>query len=221
MMARCLKNEAEGRKVFYGAMILEGLVALIWAAAAMAHFGGQEGLAAAGAAPVVVNKVSFDLMGSIGGVLAVLGVVACPITSGDTAFRSARLTIADAFKIDQKSMSNRLMIAIPLFAAGVVLCFVDFNVLWRYFAWSNQTLATFALWAGAAYLVVHGKNYWIALIPAVFMTAVVVSFICNAGIGFGLSYEVSVSVGVIAAVLSFIWFFWAHVNKKPAVDTVA
>jgi carbon starvation protein CstA len=221
MMARCIKNETEGRRVFYGAMILEGLIALIWAAAAMAHFGGQEGLAAAGAAPVVVNKVSFDLMGSIGGVLAVLGVVACPITSGDTAFRSARLTIADAFKIEQKSMSKRLMIAVPLFAVGVVLCFVDFNILWRYFAWSNQTLATFALWAGAAYLVVHGKNYWIALIPAVFMTSVVVSFICNAGIGFGLPYEISIAVGVISAVLSLVWFFWAHVNRKPATDPVA
>ncbi|GHU37187.1 carbon starvation protein CstA [Betaproteobacteria bacterium] len=220
MMARCIRNETEGRKVFYGAMILEGLVALIWAAAAMAHFGGQEGLAAAGAAPVVVNKVSFGLMGTIGGVLAVLGVVACPITSGDTAFRSARLTIADAFKIEQKSMRNRLMIALPLFAVGAVLCFVDFGILWRYFAWSNQTLATFALWAGAAYLVVHGKNYWLALIPAVFMTAVVVSFICNAGIGFGLPYEISIAVGLIAAVLSFVWFIWAHV-KKPAADPVA
>ncbi|MDR3221907.1 MAG: carbon starvation protein A [Candidatus Accumulibacter sp.] len=221
MMARCVKNEAEGRKVFYGAMILEGIVALIWAAAAMAHFGGQEGLAAAGAAPVVVNKVSFGLLGTVGGILAVLGVVACPITSGDTAFRSARLTIADALKFDQKPMGNRLMIALPLFAVGIALCFIDFGILWRYFAWSNQTLATFALWAGAAYLVRHGKNYWIALVPAVFMTAVVVSFICNAGIGFGLELNTAIVIGVVAAVLSFVWFFWAHVNKAASPNPAA
>ncbi|MDR3298848.1 MAG: carbon starvation protein A [Candidatus Accumulibacter sp.] len=213
MMARCLKNEGEGRKVFYGAMILEGLVAMIWAAAAMAHFGGQEGLAAAGAAPVVVNKVALGLMGAIGGALAVLGVVACPITSGDTAFRSARLMIADMLRFDQKPFRNRLLIAVPLFAVGVALCFMDFDILWRYFAWANQTLATFALWAGAAYLAKYGRNYWIALIPAVFMTSVVVSFICIVGIGFGLPYSIGIALGFIAAVLGFAWFFWAHVNR--------
>ncbi|MDR3298849.1 MAG: carbon starvation protein A [Candidatus Accumulibacter sp.] len=221
MMARCVKSEIDGRKVFYGAMILEGFVALIWAAAAMAHFGGQEGLAAAGPGPVVVNKVSLGLMGSFGGILAILGVVACPITSGDTAFRSARLTLADWFKIEQKPMRNRLLIAIPLFAIGVVLCFVDFGIIWRYFGWANQTLATFALWAGAAYLVLHNKNYWPALIPAVFMTCVVVSYICIAGIGFGLPYTVGIAVGVVVAALSFVWFFWAHVNKASATNPVA
>ncbi|MDR0746783.1 MAG: carbon starvation protein A [Helicobacteraceae bacterium] len=191
LMARCIKNETDGRKVFYGAMILEGIVAMIWAAAAMGHFGSQEGLAAAGSAATVVANVSVDLMGVVGGALAVLGVVACPITSGDTAFRSARLTIADALRFDQKPVKNRFIVALPLFAIGIALVFWsqisadNFAVVWRYFAWSNQTLATIALWAISAYLAKTDKNYWIALIPAAFMTVVVTSYIVTAGEGFG------------------------------------
>ncbi|MDR1863028.1 MAG: carbon starvation protein A [Treponema sp.] len=212
LMARCIKSEKNGRSVFYGAMIIEGVVAMIWAAAAMAHFGGQEGLAAAGAAAVVVKKVSIDLMGPIGGALAVLGVVACPITSGDTAFRSARLAIADIGKYDQKPMKNRFVIAIPLFAVGVLLVLfaiastANFNIIWRYFAWSNQTLATVALWAAAAYLAKTGKFYWIALLPATFMTVVVTSYIIVAPEGFRAPYSVGIIIGLVVAVVLFFLF---------------
>ncbi|MDR1423945.1 MAG: carbon starvation protein A [Azoarcus sp.] len=218
IMARCLRTEKEGRRVFYGAMIAEGVVALIWAAAAMAHFGGQEGLAAAGAPAVVVKTVSLDLMGAVGGVLAILGVVACPITSGDTAFRSARLTLSDWLGFDQAPFRNRLTVAVPLFVLGVALCFIDFQIIWRYFAWSNQTLATVALWAGAAYLAKYGKNYWIALVPAAFMTAVVTSYILCAKEGLGLPYEGSLAVGVVTAFALFVWFLYAWRSVKASVD---
>ena len=187
MMARCLGNEKQGRRVFYGAMISEGIVALIWAAAAMSFFGGTPGLGEAlgqGGAAVVVNRISNSVLGKVGGALAILGVVACPITSGDTAFRSARLTIADAIGYKQGPILNRFVIAIPLFVVGVALCFIDFNILWRYFSWSNQTLATIALWAATKYLANNGKNYKIALIPAMFMTVVVTSYIIIAPEGF-------------------------------------
>lgn len=187
MMARCLGNEKQGRRVFYGAMISEGIVALIWAAAAMSFFGGTPGLGEAlgqGGAAVVVNRISNSVLGKVGGALAILGVVACPITSGDTAFRSARLTIADAIGYKQGPILNRFVIAIPLFVVGVALCFIDFNVLWRYFSWSNQTLATIALWAATKYLATNGKNYKIALIPAMYMTVVVTSYIIIAPEGF-------------------------------------
>jgi carbon starvation protein CstA len=223
LMARCLKNESEGRRVFYGAMILEGIVAMIWAAVAMAHFGGQEGLAAAGSAAVIVKKSSVDLMGVFGGALAVLGVVACPITSGDTAFRSTRLTIADALKIDQKPIKNRFVISIPLFIVGILLVLfmnastANFNIIWRYFSWSNQTLATIALWAASAYLAKTGKNYWITLIPATFMTAVVTSYFFGANECLGpaitaatgnanTTYSIAITVGIALAVVLFALF---------------
>lgn len=221
IMARCLRTEREGRRVFYGAMIAEGVVALIWAAAAMAHFGGQEGLAAAGAPAVVVKTISLDLMGAVGGLLAILGVVACPITSGDTAFRSARLTISDWIGFNQAPFRNRLTVAVPLIALGVALCFIDFQIIWRYFAWSNQTLATVALWAGAAYLAKYGKNYWIALIPAAFMTAVVTSYILCAKEGLGLPYEAGLAVGIVAAFALFAWFLYAWRSVKVSVDAAA
>ncbi len=213
IMARCMKNEKEGRRIFYGAMIAEGVIALIWAAAAMSFYGGTAGLAAAGTAAVVVNEISTTLMGTAGGVLAVLGVVAAPITSGDTAFRSARLAIADAFKIKQESVNSRFMIAIPLFAVGLALCFIDFTIIWRYFAWSNQTLATIVLWTSAVYLVVNKRNHWIATIPATFMTAVITSYILVAGEGLGLSESIGIPVGIACAVLSIAVFLY----KKPSM----
>ncbi|MCI6151945.1 carbon starvation CstA family protein [Fusobacterium perfoetens] len=209
MMARCLGNENQGRKVFYGAMIAEGIVALIWAAAAMSFFGGTEGLGVAlskGGAAVVVNKISGTVLGKVGGALALLGVVACPITSGDTAFRSARLTIADAINYKQGPIINRFVVAIPLFVIGVALCFIDFNILWRYFSWSNQTLATIALWAGAAYLAKKGKFFWMAAIPATFMTVVVTSYILIAPEGFRMSESIGNTVGLIVAAVSIIAF---------------
>ena len=185
MMARCIQTEKDSRKAFYGAMITEGYIALIWAAAAMTFFGGYQGLADAGAAPVVVNAISTGLMGTVGAVLAVLGVVALPITSGDTAFRALRLTVADFFNISQDNIAERFKIAIPAFICAFVLLFIDFNIIWRYFGWSNQTLATFALWTGAAWLKKHGKSPLVALLPAMFMTVVVTTYILVAPEGFG------------------------------------
>ncbi|HSN65139.1 MAG TPA: carbon starvation CstA family protein, partial [Fusibacter sp.] len=187
IMARCLKNEKEGRRVFYGSMIAEGVIALIWAAAAMSFYGSTEALAAAGSPAVVVNDISTTMLGVFGGILAVLGVVAAPITSGDTAFRSARLVIADAFKIKQEKLMSRFLIAIPLFAVGISLTFIDFTIIWRYFAWSNQTLATIVLWTSATYLYKNSKPHWIASLPAAFMTAVVTTYIIVAPEGLKLS----------------------------------
>lgn len=217
IMARCIRNEGEGRRVFYGAMIAEGLVALIWAAASMTFFGGTQGLAEAGEAAVVVNTISTSLLGTVGGILALLGVVACPITSGDTAFRSARLTIADALHIKQNPIKNRFIIAIPLFAVGVALCFIDFTIIWRYFAWSNQTLAMIALWASAVYLVKNNKFHWIATLPAVFMTAVTTTYILVAPEGFSLPDSIGYPVGIIAAVIAFGVFIGKCVLGKPSV----
>lgn len=206
MMARCVTNEKYGRRVFYGTMIAEGIIALIWAAAAMTFFGGTEALQAAGAPAVVVNTISRELMGPIGGVLAMLGVIACPITSGDTAFRSARLTIADTFGVTQKPIAKRLLLAAPLFAIGYSLTLIDFQIIWRYFAWSNQTLAMMVLWASAAYLSVNNKLHWIATIPATFMTAVSVTYILQAPEGFKLATSISYPVGVTVALALLVGF---------------
>ena len=218
MMARCLRNEKEGRRVFYGSMIAEGIVALVWAAAAMSFFGGVEALAQAGPAGVVVTKISNSLLGRVGGVLAILGVVACPITSGDTAFRSARMAIADALNYKQGPVKNRFVVALPLFAVGVALCFIDFQIIWRYFAWSNQTLATVALWASAKYLANLNKNHWIAAIPALFMTFIVSSYIIVAKEGLNLPATVGYTVGAVAVVVSFVMYIRSLKVKQPATN---
>ena len=215
LMARCMRTEKEGRRVFYGAMIAEGVIALVWAAAAMSFFGGTEGLAQAGTPGVIVSTISNSILGKVGGALAILGVVACPITSGDTAFRSARLTIADALKYKQGPIINRFMVAIPLFVVGVALCFIDFTIIWRYFAWSNQALATIALWAGAAYLAREGKNHWIASLPGTFMTAVITTYILVAPEGLRLPESVGYPAGVVAAVLAIGLFFKTKWVGKP------
>jgi len=206
IMARCLKNEKQGRRVFYGAMIAEGMIALIWAAAAMSFFGSVEALKEAGSAAVVVNTISSSLLGPVGGVLAVLGVVAAPITSGDTAFRSARLAIADAIGLKQDAFANRFKVAIPLFAIGLALCFIDFSIIWRYFAWSNQTLATIMLWASAAFLVKEGRFHWIATVPATFMTAVITSYILVAPEGLRLPESFGIPAGIAVAVAAIAFF---------------
>mgnify|MGYP005894972815 CR=1 FL=1 len=202
MMARCLKNERLARPVFYGAMVAEGIVALIWAAAAITFTGGYEGvnayMADGGSPSTLVNDISVSWLGAVGGILAVLGVVAAPITTGDTALRSARLIVADIFKIDQKPIAKRLMITIPIFLCAFGLLLIDFNVLWRYFAWVNQTLAAFTLWGCAVYLSRHGRQYVICMIPAMFMTAVVVCYLFYAPRpeGFGLGIR---TAGIAAA----------------------
>lgn len=212
LMARCITNEKQGRGVFYGAMITEGIVALIWAAIGMAFYGGVGPLnevmvANKGNAAFVVNEISNSLLGKVGGALALLGVVAAPITSGDTAFRSARLIVADFLNFKQGPIKNRLIISIPLFAVGYLLTLVDFAVIWRYFAWSNQTLAMIVLWAITVYLAQEKKFYWITLIPALFMTTVITSYLMFATEGFGLPYMISLSVGLIAALGAAILFF--------------
>ncbi|ANU63961.1 carbon starvation protein A [Muribaculum intestinale] len=181
MMARCVGNEKECRMVFYGAMISESVIALIWAAVAMAFFGGAGSLsrimAENGNNPAwAVDVTSRGTLGAIGSVLAMLGVVAAPITSGDTAFRSARLMIADIFNIDQRPLVRRFMICLPLFAVGFGITLVDFGVLWRYFAWANQTLGTIVLWSIVVWLASRGRNYVVAMVPAVCMTYVITSF---------------------------------------------
>jgi len=189
LMARCMTNEKQGRNIFYGTMIAEGIVAMIWAAAAMTFFGGIRELGETMSQPGhnaawVVNEICNSLLGKIGGLLAVFGVVAAPITSGDTAFRSARLTIADSLNFSQKSIGKRLLITLPLFAVGFLLTQVNFAIIWRYFGWANQTLATVVLWTAAMYMVHKGRSHWFISLPATFMTAVITTYILIAPEGF-------------------------------------
>ncbi|MBR4822157.1 MAG: carbon starvation protein A [Bacteroidales bacterium] len=222
LMARCLKNEKLGRPVFYGSMITEGLVALIWAAVSSYFFfdGGaaEVGSDLSAAAPAVVTKVSQSWLGILGGILAVLGVVAAPITSGDTAFRSARLIIADFVNVDQKPVRNRLLIGIPIFVAASALLWFNvantdgFNIIWRYFGWANQTLATFALWTATVYLVRNKKGAWylLTLLPAAFMSAVCLTFICIDKTGFHLPASISPWLGLGTFLTSLALFFLWH-----------
>ena len=189
LMARCLKNEKYARPVFYGSMVAEGIVAIIWATAAMAYFGGPEGLNAAATEGVMVNGVltkvtpaiAVDIicrswLGKVGAVIAVIGVIVCPITSGDTAFRSLRLTVADFLKSDQKPVLKRFAICIPIFALAFFCCKMDFSTVWNYVGIGNQLLATIVLWTSAAYLVSCGKPHWMCSLPAAFLTFVCASY---------------------------------------------
>jgi len=231
IVARCLKNETEGRLTFYGGMVGEGIVAMIWAAVTLGAF-QVAGIETGVAAPAIVTQSAIGYLGVVGGTLAVIGVILFPITSGDTAFRSARLIIADTFKFDQKVWKNRLMVAIPLFAVAIPLVIfartnvANFNIIWRYFAWSNQTLATIGLWAACAYLAKVGKPYWITLIPATFMTAVVTAYFFTATETIGplmtgitgnpeTTYLIGVIVGVsLAVVLCALFVKLIGIDKK-------
>lgn len=222
MMARCMKSEKYGRPVFYGAMITEGIVALIWAAAATCFY-RENGMGENNAA-VIVDVITKNWLGAVGGVLAILGVIAAPITSGDTAFRSARLIVADFMKMEQKSVRRRLYICIPMFLAAIGLLLYSlqdaagFDRIWRYFAWSNQTLSVFTLWAITVYLVSTGKNYWITLLPALFMTGVCSTYLCIAPEGFGLSRVVAYGIGAACVIVAIVWFaYWKmKCSDKPA-----
>ncbi len=229
IMARCMKDEKLGRPIFYGAMITEGLVALIWAAVASYFFFGggaaEVGSELSASAPEVVTDVSRSWLGIAGGVLAILGVVAAPITSGDTAFRSARLIIADALHADQKNRTARLAIAIPLFVVACVMLWFNvndengFNNIWRYFGWANQSLATIILWTVAVYLR-HKRPrlfYLTALIPACLMTVVVVSYICMEKIGFNIPYGISTIIGAVVAV-SLVVVFYCTPHRKFDIE---
>ncbi len=220
MMARCLKKEKDGRKVFYGAMIAESVIALVWAAAGVAFYGATGGLQNAlselGQSGVVYD-ISVSLLGIVGGALAIVGVVVCPISSGDTAFRSARLTIADWFKIDQSNMKKRLAITIPLLAVGAILTQLDFDVVWRYFSWSNQTLAMITLWAAAMYLVYNADNRWYSLVcavPATFMSGVSCTYILMAEEGFRISQSIAYPIGIVFALACAALFAVKAVSKK-------
>lgn len=219
MMARCLQNEKHGRMVFYGAMVSEGVVALIWAAAAIAFTGGYDKLAGYMAsngadAGILVHEVCVKWLGTFGGILAVLGVIAAPVTTGDTAMRSLRLIIADAFGLDQRKFVKRLLVALPIIAVTYMLLNINFDVLWRYFAWCNQTLSIFTLWACSVYLARFRKAYVITMIPAMFMTALCVTFIFYAPLGsytpgIGLPIGVSEIIGLIAMlVCTFLFMRW-------------
>jgi len=204
LMARCIQNEKLGRRVFYGAMVAEGIVALIWAAAASSFFGSIEGLQefVAQLAPtankpaVVVDHIAKSWLGQLGGILALLGVVAAPLSTGDTALRAARLMSAEFLKLNQKSIRNRLIISIPIFIITFILLQINFDVIWRYFAWWNQTLSVFTLWAITVYLAKRKKFYGISLLPAMFMTSVTVTYILMAPEGFKLPALFSYITGI-------------------------
>ncbi len=222
LMARCVNNERECRSVFYGAMISESIIALIWAAISMAFFYDQGGVSAAlaehgNSAAWAVNEISNTTLGLVGGILAILGVVAAPITSGDTAFRSARLIIADVFHIEQRTKWKRLVICVPLFAAGVTLTFVNFDVVWRYFAWTNQALASVVLWCIVVYLNLNRRNIWVALIPAIFMTYICSSFVFVSGqfVGMG-STPLAYILGAVVTVFISGFMVWRLVRDRKS-----
>ena len=210
LMARCVTSETQTRPIFFGAMITESIIALIWAAIAMAFFGGTEALndfmlANNSNAGSVVSIISKTTLGRLGSILTILGVVVAPITSGDTAFRSARLIIADMLGFDQRSIYKRLAVSAPLFAIGIFIAFIDFDVIWRYFAWSNQTLSVFTLWMITAWLMRKGSSFYIlALIPAIFMTYVCSSFVfvSTQFIGLGATTAAYVYGAAVTAIFS-------------------
>lgn len=222
LMARCIKSEGDCRSVFYGAMITESIIALIWAAIAMAFFHGPDKLAVAlaehgNSAAWVVNTISTSTLGIVGGILAVLGVVAAPITSGDTAFRSARLIVADSLHIEQRSIPKRLMICIPIFAIGLVLNFIDFDVVWRYFSWTNQALATVVLWTIVVYHRREGYNMWVALLPAIFMTYICSSFVFISDQFFGMENRTAAYILGGVATVALTIAMWVKIkNTKPS-----
>ncbi len=220
LMARCIKNEQMGRRIFYGAMVAEGVVALIWAAVGMAFWGGIHQLNEVMAlhqenAAWAVNEISVALLGKFGAILALIGVVAAPITSADTAFRSARLIIADFLKINQKPLKNRLIVSIPVFIAGFILSQSDFGIIWRYMAWSNQTVAMIVLWAIAVYLASEKKRYMIALIPAIFMTAVCTAYIIMSPEGLNIQGHIPLYIsGFMTGTLFIIFLRYVMRSEK-------
>lgn len=222
IISRTVKKESEGRYVFYGMMIAEAVIAMIWAAAAMSLLDGQtlNEMINSGTPSAVVNEVSLTLLGAIGGTIAVLGAIVLPITSGDTAFRAARSIIADYIKMDQQKVFKRLIIALPLFAVSAILTQIDFNILWRYFSWANQATAAIALWIATMYLYVKGKNYIVSLIPGIFITYMVFVYILSEKIGFNLDLKLSFIVGIPLTIILIIAFFKkAKSNVENKIET--
>ena len=224
MMAKCITSEKCGRKVFYGAMMIESVIALIWAAAGVAFYGStqmlQQALTASGQSGVVY-EISKEMLGNAGGILAIVGVVVCPITSGDTAFRSARLILAEWTKLDQKKIGYRLLITLPLLGISAVLTQLDFNILWRYFSWSNQTLAMISLWVATSYILRNNKKRIASLltaIPATFMSAVSVTYILVANEGFKLSTGIGYPIGISAALALFVIYAVIAVRNRKTLN---
>ncbi|CDD56718.1 putative uncharacterized protein [Bacteroides pectinophilus CAG:437] len=220
LMARCMKSEKQGHFVFYGAMVAEGVIALIWAAAGCAIYevsgGLSTGLSAvlASGQSAAIYDVCIKTMGSVGVALAMIGVIVCPITSGDTAFRSARLVLADWFKIDQNKFSKRLILCVPLLAVGAFVGHLDYSIVWRYFSWTNQTLAMIVLWTASMYLFREKKNYWITAVPATFMSAVSMTYFFCAPECLHLSTTIAYPVGLLLAAL-FLGIFIYATKKQP------
>ena len=223
MVSKCIMTEKVGRKVFYGAMISESVIALVWAAGGMAFYGNtgllSQSLTSLGQSGVVYD-ISTGMLGMVGGILAIVGVIACPITSGDTAFRSARLILSEMTGLDQKYIKNRLIITLPLLGAGALLTQLDFNVLWRYFSWSNQTLAMISLWVATAYILKNAKarRYsFLTALPASFMTAVSSTYILMAKEGLKLSKSIAYPVGIVAAVALFAVYLVRYCRKTEEI----
>ena len=231
MIAKCIKSEKEGRKIFYGAMISESVIALVWAAACVAFYGTTQLLsdALANGASNVVYEISTGVLGVFGGVLAVAGVIVCPITSGDTAFRSARLILAETFHLNQKKIKNRLLITIPLLVVGGLLTWFaivndnGFQIIWRYFSWSNQTLAMIALWVATAYLLKKGKYRFGSLLtafPAAFMSAVSLTYIMMAQEGFRLTQTISYISGASFAAVLFVIYLVFLIRRQKTLKPI-
>ena len=236
MIAKCIKSEKDGRQVFYGAMVAEGIIALIWAAAAMAYFkvntaDGWDALNVVGGSSSSVNTIAKGVLGPVGTILAIVGVVICPITSGDTALRSCRLIVAEIFKLDQKKIINRIILTLPLFACVIGISiwnFLDsnnFNILWRWFAWSNQVLAAISLWVSTGYLYTTAKNKWLSLftaIPAMFMTSVVSIYIFaepQLALGRFIPYWIACLVGGVITLLIAGFYIFKLLTKKQSTDS--
>lgn len=221
IISRTIDNERDGRKIFYGMMILEAVIAMIWAAAAMSLVNGEElsVLLANGGPAAVVNKIAVVFLGTVGGTIAVLGVIVLPITSGDTSFRAARMIIADYLNIDQKALKNRFMVAIPLFVISYILTNMDFQLLWRYFSWANQVTAAIALWIGAVYLYQKKTHYMIAVVPAFFITSVIFSYLFyDPTIGFGMAVATSNWIGIILTAIVTALFFVSMKKRKEIIE---
>ena len=217
IISRTVENEEEGRWVFYGAMVAEGIIAMLWAAAAMALFDGQtlSQIISQGTASAAVSEITMTLLGTVGGTIAVLGVIVLPITSGDTAFRSLRMVIADYIGLAQRKLRSRFVITIPIFAISIALMFIDFNILWRYFTWANQVTAVIALFVSTAYLFLKDRNYLVTLIPGSLMLYLVILYLLTEPIGFNLAMTSSyyLSAG-LTAVLLFIFYYTVTQKKE-------
>lgn len=228
LMARCMKSEKQGRFVFYGAMVAEGVIALIWAAAGCSIYEVTGGLSTGLSEALnmgqsaAIYDVCKKTMGGVGIALAMIGVIVCPITSGDTAFRSARLTIADWFHIDQNKWKNRLILCVPLLGVGAVVSQLNYSVVWRYFSWTNQTLAMIVLWTASMFLYMEKKNYWLTAVPATFMSAVSMTYFFSASECLGLSTVIAYPIGIIlaAAFLGFFLYVIKKCDPKPHYETL-